>query len=484
MRRFNRTAIAILLASLIIPFGVVGAADVKHVSPTGNDGTGDGSIDFPWQTIQHAINSAADNDSILVHDGHYFERVNYYGKPVVVTSEFLFDQDSSHILNTIIDGDTLTLGYADTGSVVCFVNSEGPFSALIGLTIQNGNGTKATGYLTYYGGGILCESSEPAIRNCVIRDNYASERGGGLYTKSSSPLTPMITECAFYRNVAYNGGGLAAKGGEPWIENCLFEADSAGLGGAIYADVADGANIRHCRFLQNKAFVYSGAVHDAGSNLLIHGCLFEGNVGTYGGALVVSLSNTSISNCTFYDNVATSRGSCAYLSGMSAPTFYRCIFAFSPGPEPVHWHDDLDVPTVECSDVYGNAGGDWVDCLSGMGTINDNFSADPMFCDTAAGNFHLLSSSPCSESNSNCSFTVGAFDAGCLDFMCGDANASGSIDIDDIMYIIDYMFTGGPEPQPYESADVNCSVDIDIDDIMYIIDYMFTGGPLPCAGCM
>ncbi len=64
--------------------------------------------------------------------------------------------------------------------------------------------------------------------------------------------------------------------------------------------------------------------------------------------------------------------------------------------------------------------------------------------------------------------------------VCGDANSSGDLDIDDIVYMIDYFFVGGPEPDPHNAADPNCSGDIDIDDIVYLIDYLFTAGRTPC----
>jgi len=69
------------------------------------------------------------------------------------------------------------------------------------------------------------------------------------------------------------------------------------------------------------------------------------------------------------------------------------------------------------------------------------------------------------------------------EWICGDANESGDIDIDDVIFIIDYVFAGGPEPNPLESADVNCIDDIDIDDIVYLIEYLFNGGPDPCEDC-
>jgi len=68
-------------------------------------------------------------------------------------------------------------------------------------------------------------------------------------------------------------------------------------------------------------------------------------------------------------------------------------------------------------------------------------------------------------------------------YLCGDANDSDTVDIDDIVYLISYVFSGGPEPVDPRTADVNCSGWIDIDDITYLIGYVFTGSDEPCAGC-
>ena len=62
----------------------------------------------------------------------------------------------------------------------------------------------------------------------------------------------------------------------------------------------------------------------------------------------------------------------------------------------------------------------------------------------------------------------------------GDVDGSGGVDIDDIVYLIAYVFQGGPEPQPLQSGDVNCSGGTDIDDIVYLIAYVFQGGYAPC----
>ncbi len=68
-------------------------------------------------------------------------------------------------------------------------------------------------------------------------------------------------------------------------------------------------------------------------------------------------------------------------------------------------------------------------------------------------------------------------------WICGDADGSTEVDIDDIVYTISYVFSGGPAPDPLESADVDCSGGVDIDDTVFLIDYVFGTGPPPCDDC-
>jgi len=68
----------------------------------------------------------------------------------------------------------------------------------------------------------------------------------------------------------------------------------------------------------------------------------------------------------------------------------------------------------------------------------------------------------------------------------GNANGSTvipTIDIDDVVYLIAYIFSSGPDPTPYAKAsgDANCSCDVDIDDVVYLIAYIFSSGPGPCS---
>ncbi len=62
----------------------------------------------------------------------------------------------------------------------------------------------------------------------------------------------------------------------------------------------------------------------------------------------------------------------------------------------------------------------------------------------------------------------------------GDADGSGSIDISDVVFLISYIFSGGPSPNPLFTGDANCDGAVDISDAVYLIAYIFSGGPAPC----
>jgi hypothetical protein len=68
-------------------------------------------------------------------------------------------------------------------------------------------------------------------------------------------------------------------------------------------------------------------------------------------------------------------------------------------------------------------------------------------------------------------------------FVCGNADGAGTADIDDVVFLINYIFAEGPPPDPIESGDPDCSGGVDIDDAVYLIAYIFSGGPEPCNLC-
>jgi hypothetical protein len=69
------------------------------------------------------------------------------------------------------------------------------------------------------------------------------------------------------------------------------------------------------------------------------------------------------------------------------------------------------------------------------------------------------------------------------EFVCGDADGGGDIDIADAVYLVNYIFSGGTAPGPLASGDADCDDGITIADVVYLVSYIFSGGPAPCATC-
>ncbi len=63
----------------------------------------------------------------------------------------------------------------------------------------------------------------------------------------------------------------------------------------------------------------------------------------------------------------------------------------------------------------------------------------------------------------------------------GDANNDTQVNVGDAVYIIGYVFRGGPAPPILPTADANCDGNINVGDAVFIISYVFRGGPEP--GC-
>jgi hypothetical protein len=64
-------------------------------------------------------------------------------------------------------------------------------------------------------------------------------------------------------------------------------------------------------------------------------------------------------------------------------------------------------------------------------------------------------------------------------FYRADPNNDGACNITDGIYILNYLFLGGPQPTCKESADPNNDGLVNITDGIYVLNYLFLGGPSP-----
>ena len=71
----------------------------------------------------------------------------------------------------------------------------------------------------------------------------------------------------------------------------------------------------------------------------------------------------------------------------------------------------------------------------------------------------------------------------CVFFQRGDGNADGQTDVSDAVFILSYLFTGGPTPSCLDAADSNDSggTAVDLSDPIHLLYFLFIGGPEPPA---
>ncbi|MCP4568294.1 MAG: hypothetical protein GY841_12015 [FCB group bacterium] len=65
----------------------------------------------------------------------------------------------------------------------------------------------------------------------------------------------------------------------------------------------------------------------------------------------------------------------------------------------------------------------------------------------------------------------------------GDANADDDVNVGDAVYVINFIFKGGPPPEPIEAADANCDGKVNVGDAVYLLNFIFKSGPQPMTSC-
>jgi len=400
-------------------------------------------------SIQAGIDAASTGDTVLVAAGTYTgsgnRDIDFGGKAITVRSA---DGPGTTLIDCQGSEFERHRGFR-------FHSGETAAAVLQGFTIMNGNAPGDVAPAPWpMGGAICCDNSSPTIANCRFVSNHAINGGGGVAVVWGAH--PLIKDCEFRLNTTVYGGGLYCwKNASPSVQHCVFDQNAATTHGG-------GAD---CAFSSSPTFSY---------------CLFSGNSASIGGGMLCyDNSNPVLTNCTFVGNATIVGGgiSCS----RSAPTLYACIIANSLPGNAISC-DSPGALVLTCCDVFGNAGGDWTECISGLQGVNDNLALDPRFCDLPGGKYTIRTNSPCAPGNNACRVLIGSGDVACSN-LCGDANGDQKLNIADAVCLIIYLNLGGPTPQTLVSADATCDGAVDMADVVYVLNYIFTGGPAPCATC-
>ncbi|MDP6519166.1 MAG: right-handed parallel beta-helix repeat-containing protein [Planctomycetota bacterium] len=266
---------------------------------------GDGSQANPFCSLQDALNSSADGDTLRVAPGTYFENVILEGRSIAVIS-------TAGPQNTFIDA-------AGLGTALTFRNAGGTTPLFEGFTLQGGSGTAGQG------GGLLIDGAAPTVRNCIITANHTPGQGGGVYCRNLS--APIFEDCVIVNNSSdWDGGGVFVSGGTLTMTDCVIWKNVArDFGGGLHLRDNPTAIMTNCQIDWNatSALDGGGAYLDDGL-LVFQDCTMTQNYSARdgGGLHFTNNSQALISSSSIRGNRAFRDGGGAGVDA-ALPEFYQ-----------------------------------------------------------------------------------------------------------------------------------------------------------------
>ncbi len=126
---------------------------------------------------------------------------------------------------------------SDSRHVVWFAPMSGEsdftrITTLDGVTVQGGYAQGGTGqddFLTDRGAGVYMDGANAYLSNCIVRENYATGNGGGVYLKNGRVQTSLI-----YNNNADADGGAVYVENRGLVHRSMLTNNSALNGAGVY----------------------------------------------------------------------------------------------------------------------------------------------------------------------------------------------------------------------------------------------------------
>ncbi|MCK4510528.1 DUF1565 domain-containing protein, partial [bacterium] len=312
-----------------------------------------------FTTITEALLYAPDGAYIRVWPGTY-SASSGETMPLQMRSGVILQTHHEGLGSVIIDGEGLTrcievvnVNYATKIENLIFQNG----AAITGS--EHGGGM-------WIGGFESVPSPPPTIRNCIFRNNHANRFGGGAYADETARCA-MFNGCRFSNNTALNGGGVFAVGIDPiGLVRCTYDGNSVtGYGGGLL-------------------LMQPTSGRDPSRELVIRKQTFVGNSAGLGGSAISTYVHLDLRSSIIAFNTSIN--------------------------DPITCHE-YGVIELECNDVFGNAGGDYVGAIAGQLGINGNIWNNPEFCGEGFepdDPYGLNVGSPCADDNNGYCFHMGA----------------------------------------------------------------------------
>jgi hypothetical protein len=323
---------------------------------TGDDFTGDGSPGSPYATVTKGLNETGAGGTVYVGRGHYTEAVEI--EPSVNLLGGYNEADWTRdigMYETILDAQGL--------ATVVTIGGEGVQALVEGFTITGGEAS-----LYGMGGGILViDNAVAIIRHNIITGNHAQNGGGGIVIWGDDNRPCRVEANIIYANVSEGefvpldaqdllnpqqgpepGGGLLVNSPARVINNIIYGNTAAAGGDGLAIGWRSGIQILHNTLADN------GGSASEGIRILASSPMIE-----------------------IYDNLIVGHG-----TGISATAPSEVLWAYNG--------------------FYAND----EDYAVGLAAGPHDVRGDPLFVDSAAGDYHIGAASVMSGRGSDMGVTV------------------------------------------------------------------------------
>ncbi len=399
-------------------------------------GGGDGSTGNPYCKLQNAICNAVAGDTIRVRPGRFQESIRMRPGVSVISEGGPAVTSIEAGTRVCVDTNFCTNMAGSTQcSAVIFGSGHTTADRLEGFTIKDGRGILQTSKVA--GGGIFVFSSPTIINNVITNNLLVGPRqvylGGGIYVGVGNPIIsnndiagnravpPQGTQgnvTVGYAGGIWVGSGSAARISQNTIRgniagNTSFSFSIAGGGGvAVFTPVGAGAApvIERNLIRDNTADNLGGGISVTGGPgkegyAIITNNVIVGNAATNGGGIYSyfartrAINNTVVGNFAFYGagmySGVTDPNHVVWIANNLVTSNVLRLFGVGGGIYTLDLDPNVD-PLIYHNDLWGNSplqvDGERTEA-SVIG-VQGNLSANPLYVDPNARDFHLDPASP------------------------------------------------------------------------------------------
>jgi Zn-dependent metalloprotease len=188
-----------------------------YVATTGNDSNACSTPALPCANISTAIAKAIPGDEIKVAEGTYYGNS---GNVVTISKNITLSGGwnanfTAQTGASIIDGQNARNGILSNSSTVLVKR----------FVIQNS--------LSSDSGGIYVFGGNFTLENSTVRQNHATNRGGGIFL-INNPLFYLVNSTISSNSASVSGGGIYVDSGSTIIENSTIAFNTSGTGGGLF----------------------------------------------------------------------------------------------------------------------------------------------------------------------------------------------------------------------------------------------------------